>query len=178
MKSVTLKNGELLTIREATANDAEPIIQFVKAIGDESDNLTFSGAEFTLTVEEEENILRNYAQKENHIYLIALIDDKIVGQSHAYGSHKARLKHAVQIGISTRKAHWGKGIATEVLNFLIDWAKANSVVRKINLKANASNTKAIALYERMGFVHEGLHKRDFYLHGKFTDAVSMGMLID
>lgn len=178
MKKVSLKNGELLTIREAVASDAESVIAFVKAIGDESDNLTFSGSEFTLTVEEEQKIFADFQQKENHIYVIALIDGKVVGQAHAYGSHKPRLKHACEIGISTRKDHWGKGIATEVLTVLIEWAKANPIIKKINLKANVSNTKAIALYERMGFEHEGLHRRDFYLHGEFTDAVSMGLLID
>lgn len=178
MKEVVLKNGEHLTIRKGIESDAEPLIEFVKAIGDESDNLTFSGSEFTLTIEEEKVILNEYAEKDNHIYIVAIIDGKIVGQAHAYGSHKPRLKHACEIGISTRKDHWGKGIATEVLTYLIDWAKANDVIRKVNLKANVSNTKAIALYERMGFQHEGLHKRDFYLHGEFTDAVTMGLLID
>lgn len=178
MKKVILKNGEHLIIRIAQESDAECIIEFVKAIGDESDNLTFSGSEFTVTVEEEKNILRKFKEQENHIYLIALIEGEIVGQAHAYGSHKARLRHACEIGISTRKNHWGKGVATEVLTFLIDWAKANKVIKKINLKANVTNTKAIALYERMGFKHEGLHKRDFYLHGEFIDAVSMGLVID
>lgn len=178
MKKVNLRNGELLTIREATKDDAESVIAFVKAIGDESDNLTFSGSEFRLTIEEEQKILTDFHQKENHIYLIALIDDNIVGQAHAYGSHKPRLKHACEIGISTRKNHWGKGVATSVLTVLIEWANTNPIIKKINLKANVTNTKAIALYERMGFEHEGVHRRDFYLYGEYTDAVSMGMIID
>lgn len=177
-KNATLKNGELLTIREANIDDAEAIIAFVKAIGDESDNLTFSGAEFITTLEEEKAILKDHAEKENQIFVIALIDGKIVGQMNARASQKSRLRHACEIGISTRKHHWGKGVATEVLTYLIEWATANPIIKKINLKANVDNTKAIALYERMGFEHEGVHTRDFYLHGEFKDSVSMGLIID
>jgi len=178
IKNVTLESGELLTIREATVADAKDIIDFIKAIGDESDNLTFSGSEFNKTVEEEEAILRDHYERENQIFVIALIDDKIAGQMNARASQKPRLRHTCEIGISTRKHHWGKGIATEVLTYLIEWANANPIIRKVNLRANVSNKKAIALYERMGFQHEGIHKRDFYLHGEFQDAVSMGLLID
>lgn len=178
MKKITLKNGELLTIREAIEDDAQAIISFIIAIGDESDNLTFSGPEFKTTVEEEKAILRDHAEKENQIFVIAFINGEIAGQMNARASHKPRLRHACEIGISTRKHHWGKGIATEVLKYLIEWAQFNPVIRKVNLRANVSNKKAIALYERMGFEHEGVHKRDFFLHGEFQDAVSMGLIID
>lgn len=178
MKEIILKNGELLAIREATEDDAKAIVEFVKTIGDESDNLTFSGSEFTNTIEQEKVILRDHIEKENQIFVIALIDGEIAGQMNARASHKPRLRHTCEIGISTRKHHWGKGIATEVLTYLIEWAKSNPVIRKVNLRSNVSNKKAIALYERMGFEHEGVHKRDFYLHGEFQDAVSMGLIID
>lgn len=178
MKNVNLANGELLIIREAYEEDAESIISFIKAVGDESDNLTFSGSEFNNTIEEEKAILRDHLEKENQIFVIAFIDGEIVGQMNARASQKPRLRHACEIGISTRKKHWGKGIATEVLTYLQDWAVANSIIRKVNLRANISNKKAIALYERMGFEHEGVHQRDFYLHGKFQDAVSMGWIVD
>ena len=178
MKTIILKNGELLTIREAKENDAQAIIEFIKAVGDESDNLTFSGSEFNKTIEEEKAILRDHAERENQLFVIAFINDELVGQMNARSSNKPRLRHACELGISTRRHHWGKGIATEVLTYLIDWAKDNPVIRKVNLRANVSNQKAIALYERMGFKHEGIHKRDFFLHGEFQDAVSMGLIID
>ena len=178
MKKITLKNGELLTIREAIEDDAQAIIKFIKAIGDESDNLTFSGSEFNNTLEEEKKILNDHSQKENCIFVIAFIDGEIAGQMNAQGSQKPRLRHACEFGISTRKQHWGKGVATEVLTYLLEWAHSNPMIRKVNLRANVSNKKAIALYERMGFKHEGVHKRDFFLHNEFQDAVSMGLMID
>ncbi len=178
MKEIKLRNGDLLTIREASEGDASAIIEFIKTIGDESDNLTFSGSEFNNTIEEEKVILRDHKEKENQIFVIAYIDGEIVGQMNARASQKPRLKHVCEFGISTRKQHWGKGIATEVLTYLIEWAQSNAVIRKVNLRANVNNEKAIALYERMGFQHEGLHKRDFFLHGEFIDAVSMGLIID
>lgn len=178
LKKVILRNGEQLVVREANEEDAEAIIEFIQAVGDESDNLTFAGSEFNPTIEEERSVLRDHLEKSNQIFVIALIDGKIAGQMNAKASHKSRLRHACEIGISTRKHHWGKGVATEVLTYLIEWAQSNPVIRKVNLRANVTNKKALALYERMGFQHEGIHKRDFFLDGEFVDAVSMGLVID
>jgi RimJ/RimL family protein N-acetyltransferase len=178
MKTIILENGQSLTIREAKEEDAQAIIEFIKAVGDESDNLTFSGSEFNETIEEEKVILRDHDEQENQIFIIAFINDEMVGQLHAHASKKSRLRHACELGISTRKHHWGKGIATELLTYLIEWAKGNPVIQKVNLRCNISNKKAIALYERMGFESEGCHKRDFFLHGEFQDTVSMGLIID
>ena len=178
MKTIILENGQSLTMREAKEEHAPVIIEFIKAVGDESDNLTFSGSEFNETIEEEKAILRDHDEQENQIFIVAFINDEMVGQLHAHASKKSRLRHACELGISTRKHHWGKGIATELLTYLIEWAKGNPVIRKVNLRCNVSNKKAIALYERMGFEFEGCHKRDFFLHGQFQDTVSMGLIID
>lgn len=178
MKKVVLHTGEELTIREANISDAAAIIEFIKAVGDESDNLTFSSVDFKTTLEEEVVILQNHKDQDNQIFIIALIDDQIVGQLNVHGSTKPRLRHIGEFGISTRKQHWGKGIATAVLIYMLDWAKSNPVIKKINLKANLSNKKAIALYERFGFVHEGKHTRDFFIHGEFQSSVSMGLEIN
>ena len=65
MKTIILENGQSLTIREAKEEDAQAIIEFMKAVGDESDNLTFSGSEFNETIEEEKAILRDHDEQEN-----------------------------------------------------------------------------------------------------------------
>ena len=46
MKIIILENGQSLTMREAKEEHAQVIIEFIKAVGDESNNLTFSGSEF------------------------------------------------------------------------------------------------------------------------------------
>ncbi|MBI3524783.1 MAG: GNAT family N-acetyltransferase [Betaproteobacteria bacterium] len=51
-------------------------------------------------------------------------------------------------------------------------ALSNGVTR-IELAVYASNTAAIALYHRLGFVEEGLKRKARYLDGKYDDVVIM-----
>jgi len=52
------------------------------------------------------------------------------------------------------------------------------VVRKVNLRVRVDNTRAIALYESLGFVTEGRLTRDTAENGEFFDALIMGKAID
>ncbi|HJM55982.1 MAG TPA: GNAT family N-acetyltransferase, partial [Planctomycetota bacterium] len=57
---------------------------------------------------------------------------------------------------------------------LIAWAEGTGIVRKINLRVREDNTRAIRLYERSGFVCEGVLQRELLVRGQFHALVSMG----
>ena len=177
-KSFQLKNGETIIIREPQAADAERIVAFIKAVGDESKFLTFAGEDFKTTPEEERKILKDHHEASNQLYIIAELDGEIVGQLNVIANQKPRMKHQGEFGISVRKAHWGKGIANCIMHSMVDWAKSTQIIRKINLLARADNKKAIRMYEKFGFEHEGINRRDLFIDGQFYDAVYMGLLID
>ena len=69
---------ETIEIREARAEDAEALLAYVKRIGGESDNLTFDGNGFPITVEQEQRFLENVHSDPGSIHLIALKDGKII----------------------------------------------------------------------------------------------------
>ena len=110
-KKERLKNGELLIIRHAEPADAKAIIGYVKTVGDETTFLTFEGWEFTKTEEEEMAIISAHRDAPNKLFIVALIDGKVVGLLNVSASHKKRLQHKGEFGISVLKAHWKKGIA-------------------------------------------------------------------
>jgi RimJ/RimL family protein N-acetyltransferase len=57
---------------------------------------------------------------------------------------------------------------------LMDWAKRNSSVEKIELLVRATNERAIRLYSRLGFVEEGRMRNRVRLpDGSFVDDVAM-----
>ena len=178
MRQITLENQEQLTIREAIAKDANRIITYVKQVGDETDFLTFSGADFHKEIDEEIAIIEAHQKADNQIFLVADINDNIVGLLNVNANQRPRLRHIGEFGISVRKAHWNKKIGSHILNYMIDWAKANPLIRKINLKVLTNNESAIHVYKKLGFEIEGLIKRDFYLNGEFTDCYWMGLEID
>lgn len=178
MKRVQLKNGEELTVREALPADAKGVLNHMRKVGDESDTLTFSSKEIIREVEEQAKIIQENLDTENKVFILALLGDELVGVMNVTASNRARLKHVGEFGISVRKVHWQKGIATFMLNYMMEWAEANSILRKINLRVLAHNTGAIGLYEKLGFEREGILRSDFYLDDKYHDCVLMGKYVD
>jgi len=173
-----LNNGEALLIRQALPEDAAAIIAYVKQIADETHFLTFGSDEFLITVEQEAALLKNYAETENRIFLVALLDDQIVGILNIFASHKKRLQHIGELGMSVAKQHWNKGIASCLLEEAFAWAKNNQVIRKIELGVQADNLAAIHVYAKLGFKQEGRQSRGSLINGKFFDVVLMGKEFD
>jgi len=178
MKTLSLKTGEALTIREATAEDAARMIRYVKMVGDETNFLTFSGSEFDLSVEAEAAFIASHRTSQNQLFIIGELDGEIVSLLNLSASHKPRLAHYGEIGVSVLRAHWGKGIGRAMMEYMIAWAKETGIIRKINLKVLRENTSAVQLYKKLGFEWEGTLRRDFYLDGQFQDAYCMGLLVD
>jgi len=178
MNAYVLKNGESLIVREAKSTDAEAVLVHMKSVGDESDTLTFDSTEITRGKEEQAKLIQESSEAENKIFLVATIDDEMVGVMNVHAVNRARLKHVGEFGISVRKAHWQKGIALHMMNYMLQWAKENPVIRKINLRVLKHNIPAIQMYKKLGFEEEGVLRRDFFLNGKFYDCQLMGKFID
>ena len=174
----TLKTGEQLIIREATRSDASDMIQYVKQVGDETDFLTFEGSQFNKSEQEEITIIQEHKDRPNQIFLLALIDEELVGMLNVVASPKPRLQHVGEFGVSVLKSHWNKGIASILIKMMISWAEESKIIKKINLKVLQNNKVALQLYKRLGFEIEGLLRRDFFIKDVYYDAYMMGMIVD
>lgn len=170
-----LKDDRLLVIREATEHDAHALLDYVAAIGGESDFLSFGPGEFELSEAEEESVLRRYHDSHNQIYLLGLVDGAIVAALSFAAGRRPRLRHTGEFGLSVRKAYWGLGIGSLLVDALLDWARSTGIVTKINLRVRTDNRRAMALYEQKGFVIEGTIRREILLDGTYYDHHWMGL---
>ena len=174
-----MKNEKLpFTIREATKADAQALLDYIRMVAGETEFLSFDPTEWVTTLEQEEAFIEKHRTGENTLIIVAESEDRVVGLLNVHATHKKRLRHNGEFGITVAQSHWGTGIGSAFMTYMIDWAKKNPVIRKLNLKVNASNKKAIHMYEKFGFKIEGLIKRDIFLHGEFHDAYVMGLLIE
>ncbi|MBN2795752.1 MAG: GNAT family N-acetyltransferase [Clostridia bacterium] len=174
----TMKNGTPYEIRKAKVSDAEKLIQYINTIAGESDNLTFGIGEFEMTIEKEEVFLRSYEDHENAIMLLALVEDEIISCMSYEGGRRPRVRHVGEFGISVSEKYWNQGVGYEMLKQLISWAEQSKYCEKMNLKVREDNEKAIHLYEKMGFVKEGLLLKDMKINGEFTNCYFMGRDIE
>lgn len=170
-----LNDGTLLLIREATPEDAAPLLNYVHVVCGESDFLTFGPGEFELTVAQEEAYLSGSLVPNNQIYILGLIEGTIVAALNFSGGRRPRVRHSGEFGMSVRKEEWGRGIGSLMVDTLIAWAKEGGIVRKIDLRVRTDNERAILLYERKGFVREGTLRRQMFLDEEYYDLYAMGL---
>jgi ribosomal protein S18 acetylase RimI-like enzyme len=70
----------------------------------------------------------------------------------------------------------GQGYGTRLMNEAILAAKGSGIER-VELMVYESNIPAIRLYEKRGFVHEGVKKRARKLDGKYDDVLLMALFL-
>lgn len=88
------------------------------------------------------------------MYLVARIEDKIVGYAGLWNICGG----AEIIDVAVHKEFRRQGIAKKLLLEMIKQCKSQGVF-EINLEVRKSNTPAIELYKKLGFVENGLRKR-------------------
>ena len=178
MKTYQLRDGAELIIRSATVEDAAEMVSYVQQVGGESDFLTFGAGEMTMTIEDEKSFIESVLKAENRLFIVATIDEKIVGNLGYTGGGRPRIRHTGEFGVSVLKKYWGQGIGEKLIKYLIEWSRDTEIVRKINLRVRSDNTTGINLYKKLGFKEEGRQSREFYVEGVFYDSIMLGLEID
>ena len=73
---------------------------------------------------------------------------------------KYKVKHRAEFGISILKEYWGFGIGRALINACVQCAKEAGYVQ-LELDVVADNTRAIALYQSVGFQEYGRNPKGF-----------------
>lgn len=100
----------------------------------------------------------------------------VVGWADVFPAWAAALQHTGRLGMGLLPAYRGRGLGEQLLRACLARAQANGLTR-VALEARADNTAAIRLYERVGFVHEGLARRALRFDGRYFDGVMMALLL-
>ncbi|MBQ7346476.1 MAG: GNAT family N-acetyltransferase [Clostridia bacterium] len=70
----------------------------------------------------------------------------------------------------------GKGIGTFAVRAMIAHAFNNLNLHRIELGVLETNAAALRLYEKTGFVREGVKRKSNYKNGKYINMIFMGLL--
>ncbi len=81
-----------------------------------------------------------------------------------------------EVGIALAASARGRGIGTEAIAQIIEFAFVRANLRRVHLEAIASNTAALRIYEKAGFVVEGRQREHAWVRGQYEDIVRMGLL--
>lgn len=120
-------NGLDYTIRSATEKDAIQLSPLRGQIDGETENMDRGQGEGFIDVLGFDEIIKTDAEHPRNLFLVAVVDERIVGFSRCEGSHLKRLAHKVVFGVCVLKQYWGYGIGKNLLQQSKSWADSNGI---------------------------------------------------
>lgn len=176
-QNIELKNQKLVTIRQATVEDAEKLLNCIKKYLPESEYIPRLQEEIKLTLEQEQERINTFRTSENSLLLVAEYENEIIGNIDLNGSPMKAMEHTAIIGMGLLKEWRGSGLGSVLMKSVVDWAKANPMLELIWLQVYTENSAGLNLYRKMGFEENGLVKNFFKQHGKYYDNLTMSMSV-
>ena len=160
-KQIKLKNGMECCLRNGTESDGEIVFENFNLTHAQTDYLLSYPDENTFDAVQESHFLKEKAESENEIEIIAVVNGKVAGTAgiEAVGT-KDKLRHRAEFGISIDKAFWGLGIGRALMEACIECARAAGYVQ-LELNVVAENERALAMYQKAGFVEYGRNPKGF-----------------
>ena len=141
--------NDLFIIVRAQPEDAAALLEYQKIVGGETENLSFGAEGVSLDLEAEQAQLLGQVESKNNVRYLAKVNGEIIGTATLNRKHK-RMRHRGEFGISLKKAWWGCGAASALMEAILAFAKENGF-EQLNLEVRSDNARAIRLYEKYGF---------------------------
>lgn len=162
---------EQIEIRKIMPEDAETVIAYLKKTGGETDNLTFGKEGLPVTVEQEQEYLKQVHSAQRSVHYGAWKGKELIAEGSLSGLPR-RMNHCAELGLTVRKEQWNQGIGGRLLHELIAYARQASI-EIIRLEVRNDNAGAIHLYEKYGFKRVGMIPGYFKVGNTYFDIVIM-----
>ncbi len=154
-------------VREATIDDAPGFTAFLAAL--------FAEGLATIWRDEPTNpvqgrlFLHGFVSQPRSVVFLAIdAEGSMCGCLHFMGHRHAQRAHSGMLGLSVRHGMRGQGIGTLLLEALESWARERGF-RRLELEVFGNNPRGAALYERLGYEHEGARRAAVEVDGEFID---------
>ncbi len=104
-------------------------------------------------------------------------EDKIIGYTQLKILNNISRRADISIGIFNPN-YRNRGLGTESLVLMIDYAFTTLNLLSLELKVFANNQRAIACYKNLGFNKIGYRRKADYIDGVFLDDLMMDLLME
>lgn len=169
IKQIISKKGNTVVFRYPTKEDFADMFSFACDIGAEDTTILLDRA----PTEEEEhdffNTMIRDVEANKAIYIMAYVNGLFVGNGRVMRK-KYRESHIGDIGISLRAKYRDEGIGTELMGALIVEAKTLGL-RLLTLGCFENNTRALHVYEKLGFKRVGVIPGAIFYKGEYLNKI-------
>jgi RimJ/RimL family protein N-acetyltransferase len=131
---------------------------------------------FPLNRVQEEGWLRGLDPQRDVVLVLVLRESqRAIGCAGLHGLGGPDRQAELGIAIGEPDA-WGQGYGREAIELLLGYGFDELGLHRVHLNVWATNARAIACYERLGFVREGLRREVHWQDGAWIDGVLMSLL--
>jgi putative acetyltransferase len=162
-----------ITVRRSTPRDASAL---ARIMGDPEVLPNLMQLPYTSTEVWERRLADNDVPGKTDLSLVAERDGSVVGSAGLHPAPQTRRRHVAMLGISVAREAQGQGVGHALMQAMVDYADHWAQLLRIELTVFVDNERAIALYRRFGFVHEGTFRAYALRHGVYVDTHAMARL--
>jgi ribosomal protein S18 acetylase RimI-like enzyme len=108
-------------------------------------------------------------------HFVAIAGGQVVGWCDVLPVPRDAMAHCGVLGMGVASGYRGKGVGSALMKSTLEAARAFGLTR-VELTVREDNRRAIALYERFGFISEGIKRNGFRIDGKYHNLLSMAVL--
>ncbi|MDX1992004.1 MAG: GNAT family protein [bacterium] len=137
----------------------------------------YTAEEYPRTPEQDVAMIDLYTRLENSLFLVAVTpENTVVGSLRILGGTLKAVRHSADLALYIDAAYRGQGLGRRMMETGLAWAKAGGILKRIQLEVYARNTRAVRLYESLGFEIEGRRRCAMFQDGEFLDEYLMGLV--
>jgi RimJ/RimL family protein N-acetyltransferase len=171
-RKAKIKDGRTILIRRPRMADAKKIKDYFNSLVDEDAPIAVNEK---ITLKEErsklDEILKNIRMGKSHV-LIAELNKKIVS-TFSLTKERGRMSHVAGIGMGVDKDYRRLGIASIMMNRILEIGKKDKSIKVIYLETYEFNHNAQKLCRKFGFKKVAKLKNRIRIGGKLGDIFVM-----
>ena len=146
---------------------------------------------FTLTEESLDNLIHPFTRERiegwtsnidygKNLPVLALIQEngkeRIIGSASLSFHSQESTRHKAELGITIHDDYQNQGLGTTMIKHLLEIAQKKKL-KKIYLRVDTENRRAIHVYEKCGFKIEAKLEKEDYVKGRFRDDYRMAIFL-
>lgn len=170
-----LLQGDGVTLRPVRPDDAEALL----AATTDAENMRLTGTHASFTLEQVRRHYESVANAEDRFdFAITRSDDpqsRWLGEAVLRNVDRENRSAGFRISLAGQ-AHYGQGLGSAATRLLLDFAFGPLALHRVELEVYDFNPRARHVYEKLGFVVEGVRRDALWWQGAWHDAVGMAIL--
>jgi len=152
-----LKDGRKALLRSPKEGDAEGTLEYLRISAGETEFILRYPEECEkYTLEGEKKLFQQKNESPNEAMIMCIVDGRVVGNCEIKFLTNMKTKHRANVAIALISEFWNQGIGTRMFQELIRLAKEREGILQMELEFVEGNSRARALYEKMGFRITGM----------------------